>query len=300
MLIWTTDIQRFCLHDGPGIRTTVFFQGCPLRCAWCHNPECLTAGPKLRYTPARCIGCGACVSACPRGCHTLAGPDHTLDRSRCNGCGPCAVHCPTGALGLVGEQRSPEEILDVVERDRPFYDRSGGGVTLSGGEPLAQAAGAGAVLSLAHARGIHTAVETCGYAEWRRIEPLLELVDLWLCDIKHLDPDAHRALTGKSNRRILANLKRLVSARAEVVLRVPVIPGQNDGNDYISLLVGWLARYDSLREVHLMPYHRLAGSKYENLGLSYAMRDTDSVPPAVLDSYTAALGRLGCTVRVGG
>jgi pyruvate formate lyase activating enzyme len=300
MRIWITDIQRFCLHDGPGIRTTVFFQGCPLRCLWCHNPECLTAGPKLRYTESRCMGCGSCVAACEHSCHAMTERGHVLDRSHCQACGRCAAQCPTGALGLIGEQRTPEEIIEIVARDLPFYDASGGGVTLSGGEPLAQVRGARALLQLARSRDIHTAVETSGYAEWRRIAPLLDLVDLWLYDLKHLDSGVHRELTGVHNRRIIANLERLLAAGAAVILRVPVILGHNAGDDFFTLLAQQLAKHDAVREVHLMPYNRLARSKYEGLGLSYPLGDTESLPSTVLEARRAALERIGRTVRVGG
>jgi pyruvate formate lyase activating enzyme len=300
MRIWITDIQRFSLHDGPGIRTTVFFQGCPLRCLWCHNPECLAAGPKLRYTESRCMGCGSCVTLCEHSCHPMTESGHVLDRSRCQACGRCAAECPTGALGLIGEQRTPEEIIEIVARDRPFYDASGGGVTLSGGEPLAQVRGARALLRLAQARGIHTAVETCGYAEWRRIAPLLDLVDLWLYDVKHLDPGVHQEFTGVPNRRIIANLERLLAAGAAVILRIPLIPGHNDGDDFFTLLSQWLAKHDSIGEVHLMPYNRLARSKYAGLGLPYPLGDAESLPSTLLAARRAALERTGRIVRVGG
>lgn len=299
MRIWITDIQRFSIHDGPGIRTTVFFQGCPLRCAWCQNPECQIAGPRLRFSAGRCMGCGACKQVCPHGGHKIADGTHTLARDKCEVCGKCAECCPTGALGIVGRQSTPEEIMQVVRKDFTFYQQSGGGVTLSGGEPLAQAKGARALLHLARAEGIHNAVETCGHADWRSFEPLLEAVDLWLYDIKHMGEKEHRVLTGVYNRRILANLRRLLERGAQVTLRMPIIPGYNDGF-FDRRLVELLEKHNTLREVHLMPYNQLAESKYEPLGLQYELRGTQPPPEEELQQLKARLEELGVEVRVGG
>jgi pyruvate formate lyase activating enzyme len=267
MRVRITDIQRFCIHDGPGIRTTVFFQGCPLRCVWCQNPECQTAERRLRFTASRCVGCGACAEACPSGAHVLTEDTHELDRARCEVCGRCVEACPTGALGLAGEEWTPEEIMGVVVRDRAFYHASGGGMTLSGGEPLWQAAGARRLLELARGEGIHTAVETCGCVEWAVVKGVLELVDLWLFDVKQLDPEVHRAMTGTRNEGIIANLDGLLEAGARAIVRVPVVPGRNDGGWLVERLPGWLRERPRVREVHLMPYNRLAESKYRSLGV---------------------------------
>ena len=300
MRVWITDIQRFSLHDGPGIRTVVFFQGCPLRCAWCQNPECQIPGPRLRYTPSRCIACGRCVQACPHSGHQLNEGVHTLERGLCEVCGRCAECCPTGALGIVGEQRTAEEILEIVRRDKPFYEASGGGLTISGGEPLAQAKGARALLSLARKEKIHTAVETCGYADWRVFQPLLGLVDLWLYDVKQMEPRAHRAATGFYNRRILANLARLLENRAKVILRVPIIPGQNDQERLISRLAEWIGGHDGLQEIHLMPYNRLAESKYAAVGLEYSLQGLQPPAEEEIQGFKERLEESGLTVRVGG
>jgi pyruvate formate lyase activating enzyme len=291
MRIRITDIQRFCTHDGPGIRTTAFFQGCPLRCVWCQNPECQTAEPRLRFTASRCIGCAACAAACPNGVHRVSGGEHEVVRTRCAACGRCAEACPTAALGLAGEEWTPEEIMSVVERDGAFYEASGGGLTLSGGEPLWQAEGARALLELARQEGIHTAVETCGCVEWAVIESVQDAVGLWLYDVKHVDPGRHRRMTAESNERILSNLDRLLSAGAEVILRMPVIPGSNEGEGAIEQLAEWLRGRPRIGEVHLMPYNRLAESKYRSLGMEYEEE---------LEGLKARLEETGVRVRVGG
>lgn len=300
MLIRITDIQRFCIHDGPGIRTTVFFQGCPLRCVWCQNPECQTAKRRLRFTVSRCIGCGACAEVCPKGAHGLGEDSHELDRGRCEVCGRCVEACPTGALGLAGEERMPGEIMEIVRRDRAFYEASGGGVTLSGGEPLAQAEGARELLGLAWQEGIHTAVETCGCVAWEVVESVMELVDLWLYDVKHVDAEAHRAMTGRGNEAILSNLDRLLAEGAEAIVRVPVVPGYNDGEGLIAGLEGWLRARPQVSEVHLMPYNRLAESKYGGLGMEYALEGLETPTEEEMEGAKVRLERVGVRVRIGG
>ncbi|UCC67867.1 MAG: glycyl-radical enzyme activating protein [Armatimonadota bacterium] len=300
MRIRITDIQRFCTHDGPGIRTTVFFQGCPLRCVWCQNPECQTAEPCLRFTASRCIGCEACAAVCPNEVHRVSGGEHEVVRARCAACGRCAEACPTAALGLAGEGWEPGEVMSVVKRDRAFYEASGGGMTLSGGEPLWQAEGARALLELARREGIDTAVETCGFVEWAVIESVRDAVGLWLYDVKHVDPRRHRRMTAESNERIISNLDRLLSAGAEVILRMPVIPRSNEGEGAIEQLAEWLRGRPGIREVHLMPYNRLAESKYRSLGLEYALAGLEAPTEEELDGLKARLQGTGVRVRVGG
>ena len=205
------DIQRFSVHDGPGIRTTVFFQGCPLRCRWCHNPEAVSAGPALFYSDRACLSCRACEATCTEAVHSFAGEEQRMCRERCRLCGACAEVCVAGALEFSGRSATPEEVVEVVLRDRVFYETSGGGVTLSGGEPLAQPAFAREILARCRTEGLHTAVDTCGEGAREALDALIPLADLWLFDVKHLDPGAHRAATGRSNERILQNLRYLDS-----------------------------------------------------------------------------------------
>jgi pyruvate formate lyase activating enzyme len=295
-----TNIQRFCIHDGPGIRTVVFMQGCPLRCRWCQNPECRTTGPLLKYTAALCANCGSCARVCPNACHRLDSGTHTLIRRRCTRCGLCAEACPTRALEMVGEIQSSATVFETVMRDAAFYETSGGGLTLSGGEPLAQPEATSKLLQLARAQGIHTCVETSGYARWPVFESLLGAVDLWLYDLKHIDPTAHRAATGVSNRRILSNLSRLLDAGGSVILRLPIIPGYNTDQQSLRMLVDRVASFDRVREVHLMPYNAFTRSKFAALGLRYSLAQTHPPPDETLRRLKRELESRGKQARVGG
>ena len=262
------DIQKFSVHDGPGIRTTVFLKGCPLRCSWCHNPESWHGAPELLYDAEKCVGCRACASLCPRGCHRF-GEDgaHRLDRGACVGCGACVERCRPGALELCGRVRTTAEVLHEVLKDKPFYDNSGGGLTVSGGEPLFQAAFTEELLRGAKAEGLHTCLETCGFAPWERLEALLPLVDLFLYDVKCVDAARHREFTGQDNALILENLSRLSRAGARLRLRCPLVPGLNDGESDLAAL-GRLAESLSgqVEGVDVEPYHPLGVSKARRLG----------------------------------
>jgi len=286
-------IQRFSLHDGPGIRTTVFMQGCVLECFWCHNPEGRSARPALRFFPDRCIACGACAAACPRGAHALREGVHIFSRALCRGTGACAAACFSGALEMSGRRMTVDEVMREVDADRPFYDTSGGGVTLSGGEPSLQRNFSRALLASCRDAGIHTAVQTCGQCAWSALAPLLHLADLVMMDIKLLDPGRHREATGKGNEQILANARHIARSGADVVFRTPVVPGVNDAPGDIAGIAAFIgelaaARGSALR-YELMPFHTLARDKYESLGLEY--RAAALVPPArerMLDLLEAA------------
>ncbi len=271
------NIQRYSLHDGSGIRTLVFFKGCPLKCLWCSNPESQKAVSELGFIEARCVGadaCGApCVAACPLQAISLN--EHgkpVIDRERCDACGKCAAACPQDALKVVGRQMSVEEVMTEVEKDRPFYRRSGGGLTLGGGEPLAQYKFAKAVLEAAEAEYIHTAIETSGHAPWEHFETLLKHVDLLQMDLKHMDPHKHKELTGQSNDLILDNLKKVLSIKEpqDVIIRVPVIPGCNDTVENIENTASFVAGLGFAR-IELIPYHRMGTSKYAQYGMAYPL-----------------------------
>ena len=285
------DMQRFSVNDGPGIRTTVFFKGCPLRCLWCHNPESKRAAPELLYYGERCIGCGACREVCERGCHTV-GEIHEFRRDACAACGRCAAVCPEEALRLAGRRVTVEEVLAYVLRDRPFYETSGGGMTLSGGEPMAQLPFVRALLTAAKAAGLHTAMETCGYAPWEQYREVAPLVDLFLYDFKETDDARHRRYTGVSNVQILENLRRLDGIGAEIVLRCPIIPSYNDTEAHFSGIAATANALHGIREIHVEPYHPLGKSKAEALGISYEPGDLPFVETERECEWIAALSRM--------
>ncbi len=286
---WVSNIQRFCVHDGDGIRTTVFLQGCALRCLWCCNPENMSAGPRLKYNEALCTACGRCAAVCPNGAPAVRNGRLAVDRARCGGCGACVPACPNQARSICGVRMNAAEVLRQVERDAAFYRKSGGGLTLSGGECLLQPDFTKALLCGAKERFIHTAIETCGYAEWQAFERILPYTDLFLFDIKHPNAQAHRRLTGRGSGPILRNLSRLAAHGARIILRVPVVAGCNDAAGTL-LKTAQLAKRNRVERVELLPYHKLGIRKYEMLGLQYGGAALCTPEPEEL-SQKAALMR---------
>jgi pyruvate formate lyase activating enzyme len=272
------DIQRFSIHDGPGIRTTVFFKGCPLHCLWCHNPEGISRSLHLSFLPDRCIGCGYCVAACPNKAHRLVDGRHLIERAVCGVCGACTLECYSGALELVGRDATVDEVLTEVMRDEPFYETSGGGMTLSGGEPMMQFEFARALLAAAKGQDLHCCIETCGHAPWARYMQVLPYVDLFLYDIKETDSDRHLTYTGVSNDRIIANLRALHDQGAQISLRLPIIPGYNDRPDHFQGVAALVHSLPNLRDVQVMPYHPLGSGKVERMGLDPDRREHSTSP----------------------
>jgi pyruvate formate lyase activating enzyme len=262
------DVQRFSLHDGPGIRTVVFLKGCPLRCAWCANPESQEPGAQIAWFESLCAGCGRCVEACPGGAVSMDNGRVRTDRRLCASCGVCAAACPRGARRLMGREATADDVMAEVRRDAPFFRRSGGGVTFSGGEPLAQPQFLLECLRRGRRWGYHTTVETCGYARWDDLREAAALTDLFLYDLKQLDPARHEELTGVGNELVLENLEKLLEAGAEVVVRVPVVPGANDDRESRRALALFLAGHPGVRRVDLLPAHALAAHKYAALDLA--------------------------------
>lgn len=292
------DIQRFSLHDGPGIRTTVFFKGCPLRCWWCGNPESIPAEPLLSYLPDRCIACGACRAVCSE--QALAadpGGKVRVDRQRCTGCGACPPVCDPHALECVGRDVTVADVLEVVLRDRPYYQASGGGLTLSGGEPLFQPAFAQALLDAAHGTGLHCCVETSGYALWGAVQGLLPLVDLWLFDFKETDRQLHAQFVGKSNELILANLRQLHDAQAKIIVRCPMIPQHNARPEHLDGIVTLSRQLPRLEGFELLPYYDLWRAKLARFGLTSELPDTVKPPDKnTVEGWKAYLQQRGVRV----
>ena len=295
------NIQRYSIHDGDGIRTLVFFKGCPLRCLWCSNPESQAGGPELGFISSRCPGrdgCDAlCVAACPRGAvsfDTEGKP--AVDRRACNACGDCALHCLKDALKIVGRQMTVDEVMAEVDKDRPFYRRSGGGITLGGGEPLLQHRFAAGLLEAAHDAYLHTALETCGHAPWHHFEAVLRHTDLLCYDIKHADPGRHRELTGQSNELILDNLRRALSLKAasDILVRVPVVPGCNSSEPEISAIARLVSGL-GLHRIELVPYHQLGVAKYGQYGRDYPLRGCSAPAEADMDRLKEVLEQSGLT-----
>ena len=279
---YISNIQRFSLDDGPGIRSTVFFKGCNLRCAWCHNPECIVSGPSLQLAAASCVACGRCVEACLQGVHTIT-PDgaHLVDRSLCKACGKCVYQCRRTGLQLIGKQYEPEELLKQILKDRKYYESSGGGVTFSGGEPMLQPEYLAEMLRLCRKAGLHTAVDTAGCVPYRHFEQVLPWADLFLYDIKLWSSDRHRAATGVPNELILENLRRLTDDGADVFIRTPVIPTYNDDPEELGQIARFLADLpgrEHVKLIQLLPYHNYGVGKYEALGSNSKTAGID--PPA--------------------
>ena len=266
------DIERFALHDGPGIRTTVFLKGCPLDCLWCHNPESRSQKNTLLFTAEKCIACEQCVQACTHEVHRFVDGHHELIRERCIACGTCVDVCSAGGLELDGQLMTVDEVIEQVILDAPFYRRSGGGMTISGGEPLTSYIFTRALLEAARSREIHTAVDTSGFGPWQHLQRLAAFTDLFLYDIKHMDAERHRTLVGLSNEGILDNLHRLDQLGKPVWIRIPLIPGLNDDEDNYHAIGRFLSILKCVQRVEILRYHRLAESKYERMGGEYELK----------------------------
>jgi len=294
------DIAHYSIYDGPGIRATIFLKGCPLRCAWCHNPESWSKNPEIGYLSSKCTGCGTCRDVCPEGAVTVIDGAYHRDPSRCRVCGKCVDACPPGALEIIGRSLTAQDVLREVSVDLPFFEDSGGGVTVSGGEATLQAAFLREMLSVMKENGIHTALETCGFFDPDLVGPLDELVDLFLFDIKSLDEDAHREMTGVGIEKVVGNFRALLarSGSPRIIPRIPVIPGFNADDDSIYSIARFLetAGYDG--PVHLMPYNSMAKSKYEKVGRGDLYRDMGSLSDERIEKITDIFAERGFHVVV--
>lgn len=291
-------LMRFSLHDGPGIRTTVFLKGCPLRCWWCHNPESQLPEPEVIYFEEHCIRCGDCVRACPHGALHL-NQQLIHDPDLCQRCGECVKACSTPARRLAGRWMTVPDVLAEVVKDEVFFDESGGGITVSGGEPLMQAEFVEALLAACRTRRIRTVLDTCGFADSSVIRRVSENVDLFLYDLKLMDCERHRHFTGVKNDLVLRNLKILAERGSAVIVRVPVIPGVNDNSDNLDALSDFLSPL-GLQEIDLLPFHRIGSDKYQRLHLSYGMEGVDPPTAGQIEAIAARLRCDGFSVRIGG
>lgn len=306
-----TDIARFAVNDGPGFRTNVYIKGCPLRCAWCHNPETIAPYPEIYWKRRLCVQCGACLSACGRDAVNppiapeLSGNEDSsyqkIIRDRCDRCLKCVDACRYDALQVVGKPMSEDEILDEVERDRPFYNNSGGGMTLSGGEPTAHAGFCAALLKGAHDRSIHTCLDTNGCCDFNVLRALAEHADIILYDLKHLDAMKHREMTGTRNDLVLKNLTLLTGTSAEIWVRIPVVPGFNDSLDFHRQAAAFLSTLPgAIRRVDLLPFHNWCQDKYGWLGIDWVYRTVEAIDPAFLENHADLYRAEGLMTTVGG
>ena len=272
------DIRRFAVNDGPGIRTTIFFKGCPLNCVWCHNPESQEMLPERIYHPNRCITCGACVENCPQDGLSIENGKIVANRDVCIACSTCADNCYSEASEIIGQMYSVDEVMTEILKDAVFYELSGGGVTFSGGEPTMQGDFLKALVMECKEAGLHVAVDTCGQVKWDYLEEINPYVDLYLYDLKSMDPVKHKELTGVGLDLILENLKKLNESGKEIWVRCPVIPTINDDEDNLTAVANFVQPLKNVTQVTLLPYHPSAKAKYENLGREYLMDDSIQTP----------------------
>lgn len=293
------NIQHYSIHDGPGIRTTVFFKGCPLSCWWCHNPESIEKKSQLVYRNSKCIGCRDCVDLCPEGALSFGDKGVIINKDLCTLCGLCAEKCPANALEIIGTDRTVKEIMKEIEKDKMFFDESGGGVTFSGGEPLFQTELLIALLEGCKNKGIHTALDTSGYAKWEILESVAGKVDLFLYDLKHMDNEAHRKYTGVPNTVILENLGKLTKIHQNIWIRVPVIPAINDSEANLKSLGEFVSSL-MIKKVFLLPYHEIASGKYELLNKPYLLSEVEPPQEERMKELEKILIPYGLEVKIGG
>lgn len=298
--VYISNIQKFCVYDGPGIRTVVFFMGCPLRCKWCQNPENFCHDPVVMFDESRCTGCGGCIERCPsRAISRGAAGNILLNRGLCTSCGECARYCRQQAREVCGRIMTPDAVYEEVMKDEVFFRNTGGGITLSGGECTLFPEYVSALLGRVKERGIHTAVETCGFCEPEALEKIEAYADLFLYDIKLITPDLHRRWTGQDNRKIKRNLEHLVRNGRDVVIRIPLIAGVNDGEEFRKIL-DYLKGLREIREIHILPFHQLGASKYRLSGQDYEMWEWKECSEKIAEQCTLMAENEGFKVNVGG
>jgi len=294
------DIKKFSIHDGPGIRTTIFLKGCPLHCIWCHNPEGISPLKEIQYWSKRCIGCHECIEACKYQALSFMDGVPIRDADLCQGCGACAEACPAEATELIGRTMTLLDVMVEIEKDVIYYDQSGGGVTFSGGEPLLQIKFLEALLEACKDRGIHTAVDTSGFVQSNTIRRVQSLVDLFLFDIKMIDEKRHLHYTGVPNQPILNNLIALSKSGVDIIIRIPIIPGINDSREDIQQVGKFLGSLDRFHPVNILPYHRAAIEKYYRMNGTYTLRDLRPPNAEQIENIAEQIESFGLSVSIGG
>jgi pyruvate formate lyase activating enzyme len=294
------DIKKYAIHDGPGIRTTVFFKGCPLHCQWCQNPESWEKNPELGFRTGRCIRCGQCVEICANKATILTDDRPSTDPEKCSLCGECVDAYTTGARELIGREMTVKQVMTEVEKDIIFYEQSNGGATFSGGEPLMQPEFLIALLNQCKSQGIHTAVDTSCYAEFEIIQKVADKTDLFLCDLKHMDSDMHERFTGVENNLILDNIKQLSEAGKEIIIRLPVIAGFNDNHGNIEATGQFAANLSNINRIDILPYNRGGTEKSARLSADFKLMQAEPPNDDKISSIAEILKNYGLDIKIGG
>lgn len=290
-----TDIQRFSLHDGPGIRTTVFIKGCPLSCKWCHNPETRSFNPQISFAIDKCFNCFKCVDVCPTNAHYVEENLHQLNFSLCDLNGKCVTVCPNNALKIIGNEKSVDEIIEIVLRDKDYYSNSGGGLTISGGEPMSQFSFTRDLLQAAKLNNLHTVLETCGYAPKKHFEEIKDLVDLFLFDYKETNEVKHIEQTGVDRKLILERLRALHKERKKIILRCPIIPSINDRDDHFEGIANLAKELPNLVGIELLAYHDIGRDKASEIGLNNDLYKVENATEGMKQSWLTKLNEFNCT-----
>lgn len=293
------NIQKYSIHDGPGIRTTVFFKGCPLNCWWCHNPESQKSSPQIMFFKEKCKGCGSCLKKCSQTAIEFVEGYPATDESKCTLCGKCSDFCPNNARELVGKEITVKELMKEIVKDEAFYDESNGGVTFSGGEPLLHVDYLNNVLKSCKCKGIHTTLDTSGYANWEQFKKIVENVDLFLFDIKHMNNEKHLKYTGVGNTLILENLKKLSENGSNIFIRMPIIAGINDDDENIDLAIEFISKLNII-QVNLLPYHKMGMDKYRRLNRQYKLSGLEIPSDEVISKIADKFKKAGIKIIIGG